>query len=311
MTQLPSLMRSPADDPLRCQRIFSLFVAGALIACGGAKYPLSVSLVGSGSGKVSSSRRGQIDCRPTCSASLGAGSSIVLTAASAAGSDFTGWSGACSGTETCTVVMDGAKAVSARFSLPRIVFSSSRKLDGTDAPNTFNIWRVNVDGTGVTPITGATAAGADSVAPQWSPDGTSVVFESWRNLDGTDSGSFFGTFNVWRVNVDGTGLAPLTRAAAGGADSYAPQWSPDGARVVFYSSRNLDGTDTPNPNFTRNIWRVNADGTGLTPITGATAAGADSVAPQWSPDGASIVFESWRKLMGQTRQTQMLTTSGE
>ena len=31
------------------------------------------------------------------------------------GSTFTGWDGACSGSETCTVKMDGNKSVTARF----------------------------------------------------------------------------------------------------------------------------------------------------------------------------------------------------
>jgi len=232
---------------------------------------------------------------------LDAGSSVTLTAAPVAGSYFAGWSGSCSGTGACPLAMDAVKAVRARFSLPRIVFASSRKLDGSDAANanfTSNIWRVNADDTGLTPLTTATANRADSFAPQWSPDGAKVVFVSSRKLDGTDAPNANFTSNIWRVNADGTGLTPLTTATASGAGSLVPQWSPDGAKVVFVSSRKLDGSDAPNANTTSNIWRVNADGTGLIPLTTATASGVGSYGPQWSPDGAKVVFVSSRKLDG-------------
>jgi Tol biopolymer transport system component len=193
-----------------------------------------------------------------------------------------------------------------------IVFNSSRRLDGTDAPNanfTFNIWRMSADGTGLTPLTNATAARADSAAPQWSPDGSKIVFNSSRRLDGADAPNANFTYNIWRMNADGTGLVPLTTATALGADSAGLQWSPDGSKLVFNSSRSLDGTDAPNTNRTSNIWHANADGTGLVPLTTATALGADSFEPQWSPDGSKLVFNSTRKLDGTDARNPNLTTN--
>src|SRR5215813_1340411 len=127
-----------------------------------------------------------------------------------------------------------------------------------------------------------------------SAGGSKIAFYSSLKLDGTDAQNANGTYNIWRVNADGTGLTPLTSATAVGAGSGAPQWSPDGSRVVFLSSRKLDGTDAQNG--TDNIWRVNADGTGLRPITNATF--VSSFYPQWSPDGSKVVFYSSRKLDG-------------
>jgi beta-lactam-binding protein with PASTA domain len=40
---------------------------------------------------------------------------VTLAASPASGSSFTGWTGACSGTGTCTVTMDAAKSVTATF----------------------------------------------------------------------------------------------------------------------------------------------------------------------------------------------------
>jgi peptidoglycan/xylan/chitin deacetylase (PgdA/CDA1 family) len=78
---------------------------------------LNVAKAGSGSGVVTSSSAG-IDCGAFCQTSFADGVSVTLTAVAAAGSSFTGWSGACSGTSTtCTVSMNGARSVTATFSL--------------------------------------------------------------------------------------------------------------------------------------------------------------------------------------------------
>ena len=77
---------------------------------------LSISKSGSGTGLVSSSPLG-ISCGSTCSANRTYGSTNILTAHPDSGSTFAGWSGACSGTGTCTVVMSAAQSVTATFVL--------------------------------------------------------------------------------------------------------------------------------------------------------------------------------------------------
>ena len=82
------------------------------VTTGSSAYTLTVSK--SGSGTVVSVPSG-IDCGSTCSYSFSEGASVVLTAAAPSGSAFTGWSGACSGTGTCTVVMNINQNVTATF----------------------------------------------------------------------------------------------------------------------------------------------------------------------------------------------------
>ncbi len=78
---------------------------------------LTVIKSGNGAGTVTSNTGG-INCGSTCSADYSSGASVVLTAAAdTATSTFTGWSGACSGTSTCTVTMDAAKTAVATFTL--------------------------------------------------------------------------------------------------------------------------------------------------------------------------------------------------
>ena len=79
-----------------------------------AQLPLAVSLAGTGNGTVTSSPAG-ISCPSTCSASFNSGTTVTLTASAANGSTFAGWSGACSGTGSCTVTMNAAKSVTATF----------------------------------------------------------------------------------------------------------------------------------------------------------------------------------------------------
>ncbi|MDS4058620.1 MAG: M6 family metalloprotease domain-containing protein, partial [Candidatus Contendobacter sp.] len=77
---------------------------------------LTVTKAGTGAGTVASIT-GEINCGATCQYTYPplADTVVTLTATPAAGSVFTGWSGACSGTGTCTVTMNAAKSVSATF----------------------------------------------------------------------------------------------------------------------------------------------------------------------------------------------------
>jgi hypothetical protein len=63
-------------------------------------------------GTITSSPAG-ITCGDTCTAAFATGGSVTLTIKSSGNTVFAGWSGACSGTGTCTVTMDGNKSVTA------------------------------------------------------------------------------------------------------------------------------------------------------------------------------------------------------
>src|SRR5262249_50832795 len=144
---------------------------------------------------------------------------------------------------------------------------------------------------------------ADSSAPVWSPDGSKIAFASRRALDGSNAVNTHGTQNVWVMNADGSSPAPLTKltAIAGtgfnivGADSFNPVWSLDGSKIAFVSKRALDGSDAVNANGAQNIWVMNADDSGLTPLTKLTACVnclGNGLNPVWSPDGNKIAFVS-------------------
>lgn len=74
-----------------------------------------VNVTGTGGGRVTSSPAG-IDCGPTCNFQFAPGTTVSLTAAADSLSQFSGWSGACSGqAASCTVTVDQARTVGAAF----------------------------------------------------------------------------------------------------------------------------------------------------------------------------------------------------
>jgi len=77
---------------------------------------LSVTLAGSGSGTVTSIPSG-INCPAACSASYSSHTTVNLTATPLKGSTFTGWSGDCSGTGACVLVMNSKASVTATFGI--------------------------------------------------------------------------------------------------------------------------------------------------------------------------------------------------
>src|SRR5690349_95480 len=66
---------------------------------------LTVDLAGTGSGSVTSSPSG-ISCGTQCSATYDNGTQVTLSATPVAGSTFTGWGGACTGTAPCVVTVN-------------------------------------------------------------------------------------------------------------------------------------------------------------------------------------------------------------
>jgi len=90
----------------------------------------TLTVAKSGNGTVTSSPAG-IDCGADCAESYASNGLVTLTATAAAGSTFTGWSGACTGTAACTVTMNGAKSVTATFALQTFALTTNTSGTGS------------------------------------------------------------------------------------------------------------------------------------------------------------------------------------
>ena len=77
---------------------------------------LTVIAGGSGGGSVTSTPAGIACTAGTCNATFTSGTQVTLLPTADANSIFAGWSGACSGTGSCTVTLNAPVSVSANFS---------------------------------------------------------------------------------------------------------------------------------------------------------------------------------------------------
>lgn len=185
----------------------------------------------------------------------------------------------------------------------RIAFVSSRALDGSNAAGAAaNLWVMNADGSGATPLTHLTASGVNVIDLAWSPDGKKLAFASTAAVDGSDALNTNGAANIWVMNADGTGRTAVTRLTVAEPDLSWPNqqtiWSPDSTRIAFMSGGALDGSDALLPVSIRNIWTAKADGSAVTPLTRLLANGVYQQFPAWSPDGTKLAFVAQRALDG-------------
>jgi hypothetical protein len=104
-------------------------------------YPLTTATDGAGAGSVTLDPAG---------GTYSHGTVVTITNTPAAGSAFTGWSGACAGTGTCVVTMDAAKAVTATFRLLVSSFDVSivRRNNDPVLPGDTILWDVTLTNTG-------------------------------------------------------------------------------------------------------------------------------------------------------------------
>jgi uncharacterized repeat protein (TIGR02543 family) len=107
-------MRARLALVIACGALMLGVFAGPAAGYGSPPKTLTVTTGGSGSGVVRGRPAG-ITCPTDCTENYATGTVVHLRAVPAAGSTFTGWSGACSGTGACSVTMDASKTVTATF----------------------------------------------------------------------------------------------------------------------------------------------------------------------------------------------------
>ena len=131
--------------------------------------------------------------------------------------------------------------------------------------------------------------------PDVSPDGRRIVFERESN----DCGEDCFVDDIFTVDVDGSNLTQLTGTGSPNGNCLppgnvvecngSPAWSPDGQKIVFTRA---SGPATDESVERQAIYIMKADGSQVRRITqrDLPATGQDTD-PQWSPDGATLLFQ--------------------
>ncbi len=128
-----------------------------------------------------------------------------------------------------------------------------------------DVFLVAADGSGLTNLTKDPHT---DDSPDWSPDGSRILFESDRN----------GDFKIFVMDADGSNVKALTNHLG---DDQRPDWSPDGNQVAF--QRSSGGRP--------DVFVMDADGSNVVQLTDDVG---DDGAPIWSPNGQKILFRSNR-----------------
>jgi Tol biopolymer transport system component len=173
------------------------------------------------------------------------------------------------------------------------------------------LWLIGIDGTDERPVT---RAPADVKSPAWSPDGSLIAFSAADEPEGRalytihpdgsdlqvvvrgqdvediawspDGGSIVysaadvhipgGSYDLWKVAIDGTGPIDLTPSAS--VDETDPTWSPDGSSIAFVT-----------PDGIREMPAAGGQGQLVVPSS-PSGDGPVPTSPAWSPDGAYLTF---------------------
>ncbi len=196
-------------------------------------HTLSVTGSSTGTGTVTSAPAG-ITCTSTaavasgaCSTAYNEGTAVVLTAAAASGSSFIGWTGACTGTGTCSVTMSADMSANAQFDvIPQRTLTVTGSSTGTGTVTSVPA------GISCTSTAGVGSGTCSMIVD----DGTGVT------LTATPAGGH--TFEVWTNACTGTGTCGLTMDADKTANAQFDRTPPPANLIETWEAVSLTFTPT-------------------------------------------------------------------
>jgi dipeptidyl aminopeptidase/acylaminoacyl peptidase len=121
--------------------------------------------------------------------------------------------------------------------------------------------------------------------PAYSPDGKRIAFIRLTGIDGKTPVS--GIVGIRDLATGQSSFLESTRAGSPEAELGAPDWSPDGLRLIYYK---LPKDAQGKPTGGSAMYIVNTDGTALHKLDVGNLIAGD---PAWSPDGTLIAFSTY------------------
>jgi hypothetical protein len=178
-------------------------------------YSVQLNVTNTGAGgeiETVSSTDGVLSCiGEICTASAGylAGSTVTFAVTTAANSTFQGWSGACSGTDTCSLTVNSAQSVTASFNEMSVTGqhngNGNHGSGGTlPVPLSLGINGLLVSSAGGTPGTGTVATSDGSAGCSGMACNTTVGYTTGTALTVVATPSTNATFAGWSGACSGT-----------------------------------------------------------------------------------------------------------
>jgi uncharacterized repeat protein (TIGR01451 family)/uncharacterized repeat protein (TIGR02543 family) len=190
------------------------------------QFPLDVTVVGQGSVTSDVGAVNCVDNAGTCSDNYDNGTKVTLTAIPDTNYNFTGWSGACSGSSTtCQVTMDQARSVTATFTVFQPDLTIAKSHTGNFTQGGTGAYTLSVSNAGDDPSYGTVTAvdnpPASLTVTDMSGTGWSctVATATCTRSDALAPGDSYPDVTV-TVSVDGNAPASVTNNAdvSGGGD---------------------------------------------------------------------------------------------
>ncbi len=145
----------------------------------------------------------------------------------------------------------------------QIAYHRNTQTSADEYPTATKILVVNADGTTIRELP-APEGEARAGDPDWSPDGSRIVFSTFDFRDQASSGSL----GIYTIRPDGTDLQQVcfegSSCLSGGT---APSWTPDGKHILFWGYRTWalmdpDGSNAAHINQDKLTWFGDALGYG-------------------------------------------------
>jgi Tol biopolymer transport system component len=154
-----------------------------------------------------------------------------------------------------------------------------------DAPDgTRDIWIANADGTGLEQVFDCATPCGWADDPAWAPDGARLLWQQGTGID--EAGNGVGTLEILDL-ASGDRATVFTGAPT--EYLFVPRWAPDGGRVVVeldrFASARLDEEQVVEAT----VGIVDLEASKAT-FDAVVPWDPGAATPDWSPDGASIVF---------------------
>jgi hypothetical protein len=235
---------------------------------------VNLSFTGLANGSVvSTSPANAISCPSTCATDFNPGQSVTLLATPDSASVFTGWSGACSGTGSCTVTVNQATFVTANFTpAPTLSSVKSRKTHGGAGTFDLPIDYTAPIGSGITVEPRAAVGNTHKIVFTFdvaiSDPGIATCTDAGANSVGSASAAAVGTtVEVTLTGVPDNRRVMVTVAGVNGARTVSTaigfiSGDVDGLRSVTASdilrAKGRDGATADSTNF---VYDVDVSGT--------------------------------------------------